>query len=182
MATTPILNLEAISETLLSCLCNAVAVRPNPPAHCCFRIGEQISHDADIFGDLCCQGLAYVALGTIFPVINSFQQRSIAGTQANDVCAIPSWSVGYKLGIVRCSPVGTDTTMPSCADWNAAATQEWADAQSLAEAVCCFRAAWKIADPGMSMLIAQSNPTSPQGGCYERFITVEIQTENCPEC
>jgi hypothetical protein len=179
--TTPITNLQGMAEMLLSCLCNAVAANPNPPLHCCFRIGEEVAQDADIFGDLCCQGLAYVTVGEIFPVINNFPDPSPL-LQANQVCSIPSWAISMKMGIIRCSPVGTDTTMPSCTDWNAAFTQQMYDAQSLATAACCFKESWQTVDLGMSVVIGSSTATTPQGGCSERSLGIQAQTTVCPEC
>lgn len=179
--TTPIMNLQGLAEIFLSCLCNAVATRAKPPLHCCFRLGDEIAQDADLYADLCCQGLAYVSLGEIYPVVNSFPEQSIV-TQADQVCAIPSWAVSLRAGIIRCAPVGTNTTMPTCADWNAAMTQHILDAQSLAEAACCLKAGWIQVEPGLSFVIGPSSTTTPQGGCTERSITVQVQTIVCPDC
>ncbi len=177
----PIQRLEDISTILLSCLCEAASGRANPPMHCCLRIGQEVVHDADLFTDLCCEGLAYVSLGDIFPVVASFPEESIV-TQANQVCSFPSWAVSMRMGIIRCSPVGTDTAMPTCEDWTAAALQGMVDAQSLASAACCFKQAWLVLEPGLSVVISRNSTSSPQGGCVERFITIQVQTTVCPTC
>lgn len=176
----PVQSLDVIASTLLACLCEAVAVRPNPPQHCCYRVGSEVAHDADIFTDLCCEGLAYVALSEIFPVIDSFRARSLAD-QANWVCGFPSWSVGMKMGIVRCIPTGGQE-MPTCTDWNAAAIQDMNDAQALLEASCCFKQTWLDLQPGFSVLIYQNQVGNPSGGCIERFVTLQIQTGVCDNC
>lgn len=180
-APTSIMNLQAIMDGLLQCLCEAAATRPFPPQHCCFRVGDEIAHDADLFADLCCEGLGYVTLGDIYPVVDSFPEQSIV-TQANQVCSFPSWAVSLKMGLVRCAPVGTNESMPTCVDWNAAAVQGVFDAQSLASAACCFKAAWLEAEPGLSFVIGPNSTTTPQGGCVERFVTVQVQTTVCPAC
>jgi hypothetical protein len=178
---TPVQHLDAIMETLLSCLCEAVSGNPNPPQKCCFRIGEQVAHDADLFSDLCCEGLAYVALGDIYPVFGPFPEPGEVD-QANRACSFPSWAINVRMGILRCTPVGTDTTMPTCAEWNTAAFQQIYDVQSLATAACCFKRSWVAAQPGMSVVIGTNSTTVPEGGCVERFIGMQIQTINCPDC
>lgn len=176
----PIKNLDILASTMLACLCEAVAIRPNPPQHCCYRIGNEVVHDADIFTDLCCEGLAYVSLGEIFPVIDSFRARSLAD-QANWVCSYPSWSVGMKMGIVRCVPTGGQE-MPSCTDWNNAFTQHMNDTEALQEAACCFKQAWFTLEPGFSVLLYQNQTTNPSGGCIERFMTFQVQAGVCENC
>ncbi len=178
---TPIQRLTDIAEALLTCLCTAAEARPRPPQHCCFRIGEEVAHDADMFTDLCCEGLAYVSVGDIYPVVDSFPEQSIV-TQADQVCSFPSWAVNLRAGIVRCAPVGTDTTMPTCAEWNVAALQNMYDAQSLASGVCCFKQDWLQLEPGLSVVIGPNSTTVPQGGCVERFVTIQVQTTVCPTC
>lgn len=180
--TSPIQHLDDMLAAMLSCLCEAAATRPRPPQHCCYRIGEEVAHDADIYTDLCCEGLAYVSLGDVYPVVDSFPEQSIV-TQANQVCSFPSWAVNIKAGIVRCVPTGTTNEMPSCTDWNTAMIQHIFDTQSLASAACCFKQAW-ISDiePGMSVVIGPNSTTVPQGGCVERFITMQVQTSVCPAC
>jgi hypothetical protein len=174
-------DLETLATTFLSCLCQAVTGQSDPPKHCCLRVGEEVVHDADLFVDLCCEGLAYVSVGDIYPVVDSFPEQSVV-TQANQVCSFPSWAVTLKAGIVRCAPTGTDTTMPTCDDWTAAAVQSMEDAQSLATAACCLKSAWAVTQPGMSIVINPNTVTGPEGGCLERSVTVQVQVPNCPGC
>jgi hypothetical protein len=182
-APSPVSHLQEIMDTLLACLCEAAASRPGAPQHCCYRVGQQVAHDADMFTDLCCEGLAYVSLGEIYPVVDSFPEQSIV-TQANQVCSFPSWAVSLKAGIVRCVPTmgETELSMPSCTDWNTAVVQQIYDVQSLAEATCCFKQTWYSDQPGMSVVIGPNSSTDPEGGCVERFVTLQVQTTVCPDC
>lgn len=177
----PIVDLSEMAELLLSCLCEAVTGFPNPPEECCLRVGDQVVHDADIYDDLCCRGLAYVTIGDVYPVVDSFPEHSIV-TQANMTCGIPSWAINLKAGIIRCAPTGTDTSMPTCAEWTESAIQNAYDAQALAVAVCCAKQAWQIVQPGMSVVIGINSTTSPEGGCIERSISLQLQTPVCPTC
>jgi hypothetical protein len=176
----PIQRLQDIATLLLDCLCTAVSGNANPPAHCCLRVGDQVVHDADISTDLCCEGLAYVTVGDIFPVVDSFPEQSIV-SQANQVCSFPSWAVNLRMGIVRCAPVGGNL-MPTCAEWTATTIQNLVDAQSLATAACCFKENWLILEPGLSVTIGPNSTVPPQGGCLERFVTLIAQTTVCPAC
>lgn len=176
-------HLTTITETLLSCLCEAVSGAANPPQNCCLRVGDEVVHDADLFTDLCCEGLAYVSVGEIYPVVDSFPEQSIV-TQANQVCSFPSWAISLRIGIVRCAPVGTDSTMPTCAEWTEAAMQQLVDAESLARAACCFKQSWQNSSVGlgMSVVLGPISVNPPEGGCMERFMSLQVQTPNCPAC
>lgn len=176
-------SLGEITELLFSCLCEAVSGAANPPQNCCLRIGQEVVHDADLFTDLCCEGLAYVTVGDIYPVVDSFPEMSIV-TQANQVCAFPTWAIELRAGIVRCSPVGTDTTMPTCEEWTAAAMQMIVDSESLAQAACCFKGSWTASTrgTGMSVVLGAISTVPPEGGCFERFMSIQVQTANCNDC
>lgn len=182
MPTEPIVGLADIAELMLSCLCEAASGRANPPAQCCYRVGEEIAHDADAYTDLCCAGLAYVTVLDIYPVVDSFPEQSIV-TQADWRCSIPSWAISLKAGIVRCAPTG-GLSMPTCADWTAAAQQGFLDAQSLAQAACCFKQSWQSSRQGrgLSVVIGPNSTSTPLGGCVERNITMQVQTTVCPTC
>jgi CO dehydrogenase/acetyl-CoA synthase beta subunit len=85
---------------------------------------------------------------------------------------------------MRCAPTGTDTTMPSCAEWNAAALQNMYDAESLRRAVCCFRPI-ALAIPemdGMGIVVNRMQQGPVAGGCVERWMTVQVELPGdcCP--
>jgi hypothetical protein len=174
---------SVLMEQLLACLCEQVALQPNPPQHCCFRVGTEIAHDAGILQDLCCEGIAYVALGDTYPSSDSFPEQDIV-RQAAAHCAPPTWAQAFKVGIIRCVPTGDQFLPPSCTDWNAAARQNVIDAQTLRRVACCMRN-FVVNNGGiffgMSFVIERQTQGNPQGGCVERSMTLTAQFPNC-EC
>ena len=174
---------QEMANQLLLCLTNAVNAAANPPANICMRMGDDIAADADLYTDLCCEGLAYVSLGDIYPADDLFSRSQTATRATARACPFPAWAAVLRLGIIRCAPTGTSTTMPSCDDWNSAAAQLFVDSASIRAASCCFRSYWfGTGDPGMDVLIDRQFTNSPQGGCVERFGTVIAQFTNCLPC
>jgi hypothetical protein len=171
---------SVLMEKLLECLCDNVNAQPNPPAHCCFRVGPEVAHDAGIFQDLCCEGIAYVSLGDTYPSSDSFPEADIV-RQANSACAPNTWAQVFQVGIIRCAPVGNEFIPPGCDDWNAAARQNVVDAQTLRRVACCMRSfIFENNDLflGMSLVIDRQTQGTPQGGCVERQMTLTIQFPN----
>jgi hypothetical protein len=166
------------------CFTTAVTGNPNPPENIGLRLDQQVAWDADLYTDLCCEGLGYVSFGDIFPSWEGFPEPSLAA-QANRTCPIPAWAVVMRMGIVRCVPSGTDTTMPSQEEWTNTVVQAANDAQALRAAACCFQqmvaAAEDAATPfwGMSATVGQSTQTQIQGGCVERNVEITVQIPNC---
>lgn len=172
-----------LADVALTCLTQAVTGVPGAPANICYRVGSEIAHDIDLINDLCCEGLAYVALGDTYPSSNSFPEQDII-RQASTVCAPPSWAQQFRIGIVRCVPVVMDDTgaMPTCADWNAAALQNMWDSVALRRAACCIRSYMASNNGfflGMSVVIERQVQGNPLGGCVERYFTVALQFPNC---
>lgn len=173
-------------NTMLQCLCEEAQRVPNPPKNCCFRAGESVVHDLGVHEDQCCEGIAYVSLTTInptdnFPRPDVIRQVAHAGSAT---CAITSWAVQMKVGIVRCVPAGGEDPL-QCADWNAIALQQVYDAKTLRRAGCCFRTEITTSDGlmnGMGVLIGEQTQTDPQGGCIERNMTVLVQIPSDCEC
>lgn len=174
---------QALATTLLTCLCDAVASQENPPTECCFRVGSEAVADMDSFQDLCCEGFAYVIMGDQWVSINSFPEMDIV-RQANARCGIGAWGIEFKIGIFRCIPTGTSTSMPTCEDWTAAAIQNITDARSLRLAACCFKDTaldMPVMD-GMSVVINRQIQGPVQGGCSERSLRIQIQVPACDPC
>lgn len=172
-----------LADIALLCLTQAATGVPNPPANFCYRVGSEVTHDVDMFTDLCCEGLGYVSLGDTYPSSGSFPEQDIV-RQANTVCAPPAWAQAFKVGLVRCVPVVNNElgTMPTCADWNAAALQNMWDSVALRRASCCIRS--YIANNegfflGMSVVIERQIQVNPLGGCVERYFTIILQFPNC---
>ena len=177
--TDPTQTLEQfLGDTMLSCLCAAAAAAANPPQHCAYRVGITLAMDADLIGDLCCEGLAYVMPGDQWPSF-IFPDQDIT-RQANAPCGLISWAKEFKMGILRCVPVTSSMTvlnMPTDAQWNAAALQGFVDDETIRQAVCCFRST-ALADPrmaGLSIVAGRMQQGEVQGGCVERFIPIQVQ-------
>lgn len=178
--TDPVIDLAVAA---LSCLSQAVTGLPGAPGNVCFRVGLEVAHDLDMVNDLCCEGLAYVALGDTYPSSQSFPEQDII-RQANAVCAPVSWAQQFKFGIIRCVPVMLDDlgTMPTCADWNTAALQNFYDSIALRRTACCFRQFISSSQgllEGMSVVIERQTQGSPAAGCVERSLTITVQMPNC---
>lgn len=171
-----------LMNAALQCLCEQVSIIPNPPQHCCFRVGTEVIHDAGFSIDQCCEGIAYVAMGDLFPSAVSFPEQDIV-RQANSNCAPPTWGLVLKLGLIRCIPVGGVDPL-DCTGWNNAALQNIYDTTALTKTACCVRDYVTRQEPrllGMSVVIDRQVQGNPLGGCVERFLTMTVQIPNC-EC
>lgn len=169
-----------LAQAALNCLTIAVTGNPNPPNLICYRVGQEVAYDAAQFDDLCCEGLAYVSMGDVYPSVSSFPDQDII-RQVDGNCVPPAWAVEFRMGIVRCAPVGDANFPPSCADWNAAFVQSAQDSQALRAAVCCLRS-WLSTSTqflGMSMVIQRQTQSNPSGGCMERVQPLVVQFQNC---
>lgn len=165
-----------LSAALLACLCTAVSGQPDPPLHCCYRVGTEPVHDISLEGqiDLCCEGLAYVLMRDVYPSSASFPENDIV-RQAQARCDPPAYAVGYRVGIVRCVPMEPDCTLN-----NAAYAQNVADMYSLNRAMCCFRDFLNTSATfrGMSLVIERNQQGSTSGGCTERYVNLTAQIPN----
>jgi hypothetical protein len=164
----------------LNCLCEAAAARPNPPQHCSFRIGTTPPHDMGLDGDMCCEGLAYVTMTSIFPSSEGFPGPD-TNYQASAKCAPLSWGVVLKLALVRCAPVGDQDMIPD-REWEEAMLQDVYDSWTLMAAACCTRAyvlSGSARFIGMSAIAGTVVQGDPLGGCVERSIEVTVQIPNC---
>lgn len=165
----------------LTCLCNTATAAPSPPAHCSFRIGNEVIHDLGLDGDFCCEGLAYVTLVRVYPSSEDFPQEDIA-YQSRSRCGPLSWGVDLKLGLVRCAPVSQGNQVIPDTEWEAATLQGIYDTQTLITAACCVRN-WVIggsaAFDGMSSIMGSVTEGTPNGGCVERYLDLTVQMPGC---
>ncbi len=174
------------AQFALTCLCQVVNANPNPPAECCMRLPGEVAMDMSVFTDMCCEGLAYVNVGDMWPVGSSGFPNQDTDRQA-DGCLPTSWGVELKMGIMRCAPVigATDLDPPTCAQYTAAAAQNLVDAQSLRQAACCL---FKVlsTEPqlhGLSRVITRQVAGGIQGGCIERYVTFQFEIPSyCDGC
>lgn len=176
--------LDPLSELYtqaLGCLCAITHAMPGAPLHCAPRVGPEITYDMGQWTDYCCEGLAYISLGDTWVSDNSFPDQDII-RQVRGNCPPGFWAQDLKLGIIRCSPVGSeDGEPPTDADWTAAATQNLYDAQALRRVACCIRDFVTSATgmyTGMSVVINRQVQVTPNGGCTERYVTITVQFPN----
>ena len=167
-------------------LTSAVTGNPNPPENFCRRLDLQVAHDADLYTDLCCEGLAYVSFGDVFPSWEGFPEPAVVNQANYGACAPPAWAVVLRMGLLRCIPVSNhEHGMPSCADWTAASVQQTYDSQSLRKASCALRqhVMGNSDTPGpfwgMAAVIGSQGQIQLQGGCVERNVTITVQMPNC---
>jgi hypothetical protein len=173
--------LAELYQAALACLCSITSEMPGAPEHCAPRIGPEITYDMGQYADYCCEGLAYISLGDLWVSDDSFPEQDII-RQVRGNCPPAFWAVDLKLGIIRCSPTGSETGEPPTDDeWTAAAIQNLYDAQALRRVACCIRD-W-VSDNtglylGMSVVINRQTQVTPNGGCVERYFTVTLQFPN----
>jgi hypothetical protein len=164
-----------IAESLLACLCEAVAEAPNPPASCCLRPGVTVAQGVSEHEDECCEGLAWVRVVRVFPTGSDVGFPAI-----NDdphACSPPSYGIELEMGIYRCAPTGDAMNLPTCAEWTATAEQILDDAASLRRAWCCFRDNYD----NSAKLVGQWAPVTVQGGCTGGTLTIMIESY-CSDC
>lgn len=170
-----------LMNTLLACLCEHASRSPNPPAICCFRAGTEVPHDLGINQDQCCEGIGYVMLGDTYPSSTSFPEQDIV-RQANAKCTFPTWAQAFKIGLIRCVPVGDQFNPLECVDWNAIAVQNVYDSATLRRVACCIRDYVNTSNDqllGMSTVVERQIQGAISGGCIERSMTITVQIPNC---
>lgn len=164
-----------LSAALLNCLCAAITGMPEPPQHCCYRVGTEPVHDISLEQiDLCCEGLAYVLLGDVYPSSESFPDNDIV-RQIQGGCAWPAWAVAFRIGIVGCVPGDSD-----CDRNNAAFMTNLHRMQAINTAVCCFRDFLRNSDTffGFNLVIERQTQGSTSGLCTERYVNLVAQIPN----
>jgi hypothetical protein len=154
-----------IAELLLACLCETVAVKPNPPKLCCLRFGTEVAQD--IFPqDVCCSGLGYVRVGDMFPSSQSFPNPDDPGQG----CVGQAWAVEMELGIFRCA----DTS--DCESCTSGTRQHLIDRWSMVEAVCCFEKRFRKSTHGaLSWYPVSGSPLPNEGNCGGATLSVVVQ-------
>jgi hypothetical protein len=169
-------QLRVITAQMLNCLCAAVSGNPNPPQHCRFQVEWEVPQD--LFPtDLCCEGIAYLSMGEVWPSSASFPEQDII-QQIRGNCPPPAWAVEFRLGIMRCVP-GAELA-PSAEDEEEAFLQDLDDSQALRSAACCIRD-YLLTDPqwlGFNTVIERQVKTV-QGNCKDRYQPLTIQIPNC---
>lgn len=120
----------------LACLTTEANKGPNPPSNFQIRPGNTFVANADNLANECCEGIAWVRGGSMWPTENFPIQKVDVGDGVET-----DWAVQIELGIDRCSPVVSDGfgSIPTAEQWDAATQQDWDDAATLRRAICCIR-------------------------------------------
>lgn len=154
-----------IADLLLACLCETVAVKPNPPALCCIRYGADVTQDAFPV-DICCEGLGYVLVGDMIPSSQSFPDPDTAAAG----CVGQAWAVNIELGILRCAKA-TD-----CDGFTTETTQHLIDRWSLVDALCCFKKRFNQTYHGALSWQPLSGASLPiEGNCGGATMSIVVQ-------
>lgn len=168
--------LQTMSEQLLECLQEQLALKPDPPAQFCLRAGDQVLHDVDAgtgTDTTCCPGLGYVRFGPAFPS-SSFPEPDSTGTTRGK-CQPLAWAAQLTMGVVRCVPGMGTTAGPDCEDWTSAAVHDFNDFDALRETVCC----WSEKIPRTRLWLVQGSDVQMQADCIERTMTVLVAVPRC---
>ena len=167
-------TIAPIAADLVACLTQEAAKVPNPPSATrvvCLRPGDRVDLLASQTEDECCAGLMWVRWVRIYPSGTSFPSPD--GTVSP--CDVLRWAVRFELGAVRCSPVGTATTLPTCDDWEATTLGVMDDGAAIRRALCCYQQA----NPDVLVLIDSGAPLTTEGGCTGVSYTVFIAADSC---
>lgn len=169
-----------VAQQLLTCLCEALPLEMaanKVPEQCCFRSGEIVSADASVYEDLCCSGLAWVRPVTMFSSGEDFPNPDTA--VVTNACGPYAWGLTLEMGVMRCAPTGTMSTIPTCTDWTDLNTDIFNDAKAMRRAICCLTAQF---DPS-SVAIGTWTPLPTSGGCAGSTWQVTVQIINdCEGC
>jgi len=155
-----------LANTLLSCLNGALEDHPNKPVRSCLRVGEEVAQGLSLTEDECCDGLAYVKVNQVFPSSNFPNPDEVALN-----CPPTEWAVDLEVGIFRCAPTGDMGQLPTCEQWDGAATTVALDAAAMRRAVACFR---RELEPGAYAMVRQWLPIGPQGACTGGTMVVTV--------
>lgn len=162
---------------LLSCLCAALASRPNPPAKCCLTWGDPIADIAQNDND-CCLGTAYVRMLESYPSFNFFPDRTVE--RQSGPCGVVAWALRLEVTVFRCWPVGDVNNIATCAELTAATEQLISDTNAVREAMCCLRDLNRRRRQLVS--IADVSPIAPLGACAGVQGNITIQIPQCSTC
>jgi hypothetical protein len=156
------------AEALRACLDTAYdTVLPEAkPAQICLRHGQQVIPSLGTTTDECCNGLAWVRLASVEPLMDV--------TDPNAMCTSSQRRVTYELGAVRCLPWGTKEAPPTCAQWTEVAMLTDGDREAMEAAICCAR---PILGGGYRPVLAGVyQPYGPDANCVggTQLVTVEV--------
>lgn len=174
MADTQVLPL---ANALLACLVEQLALNPDPPANACLRAGQQVIHDVNLENSsdlVCCPGLAYVRIGTVFPSTDFPSPDT-----RNDKCLSLARAAELTAGVVRCVPNMAAPAGPDCTDWTTAAIHDANDMDALFKALCCWTDTAEFKSVRGRRWAAQQSTVDQTADCIERMLTVLVDVRKC---
>lgn len=148
-------SLPDLAQTLLACLCDALADAGRPA--CCDVVWSQTLPPMD----MCCadyNGNAWVRLASM-----------TANTPGTGKPCIVAWSATFQLGVYRCVTVGEEGAPPPPDVHALEAAGLALDAMAMRQAVMCCSAgdcSWSLGQVG------QWTPVGPRGGVAGGVMTV----------
>lgn len=163
---------------LLACLTVEVQGLALVPKNIGFLPGAAVLEDLSPFQDLCCEGTAYVRHASTYPSGENFP----APDTGQNPCSPLAWGVVFEMGVMRCTPSGTLNEIITMDQWNNVNTQYYIDSAALRAAVCCYKNLYASGANDNGILIGQTIPVGPQGGCLIASLNVTIQVIGCGGC
>jgi hypothetical protein len=174
MADTTILPM---AQALLDCLVTELALNPDPPANSCLQVANQVIHDVDgqiSLDKVCCPGLAYVRVGTVFPSTD-FPAPDVR----SDKCLSLSRALTLTAGVIRCIPGMGTPAGPTCADWTLAAQHDANDIDALFKAMCCFVDTPEFKKMRGRRYSITTSTVDSTADCIERMLIVTVEVRKC---
>lgn len=163
-----------IAAQLAQCLAVEAAKVPNPPASprvVCLRPGDRVDLLLSQNEDECCTGLMWVRWNRIFPAGTSFPSAD----NLTYPCGILRWGIEFELGAVRCAPIGTVESLPSCEEWEETTLGVYDDGAAIRRALCCYMAG----NPNVPVSVGDGLPMTTEGGCVGVTYSITIAADNC---
>lgn len=157
------------AETLRQCLDDAydTLLPEAKPAQVCLRHGSQAFPLLGTGTDECCNGLAWVRIVQVEPMLDVADPRA--------ACVATMRRVTYELGAVRCMPWGTVAAPPTCEQWTEVALLTDGDREVMEAAICCARPT--LTGPySAPVLPGVYLPYGPDANCIggTQLVTVEV--------
>ncbi len=152
------------SQAMLTCLTMAVGFISVPPAKIQIRPGSAVALDLSQNANECCDGLAWVREGDVFP------STTFPIADTGRLRCATTWAFEMEIGIVRCAPVGDIQNMPTEDEWLETALLLSEDLAAIRRTICCFDDAWPY-----DVATGRISKLGPEGGCVGNFASFTVQ-------
>jgi hypothetical protein len=159
---------------LLACLEQEVDKTLHPPLYRGLRPGQVVDHLISTTSDECCQGLAWVRPVQFVPSSGQFPIQD----ETPPPVKTRAWAVTLEMGVVRCAPTPTETTIPSNAAWFDVVSAVMDDAAAMRRAICCFVDLDPISRNKWTLPL-QWQPLDVEGGCVGGTLQVVVRGPAC---